>query len=491
MSVHSRSDASRLRSIARRAMIERGLLPDFSEAVMRQTSASIAARYESNTAVRDLRGLLWASIDNDDSRDLDQLSVSQAAADGAVRILVAVADVDALVGRGSAIDGHAEANTTSVYTAAEIFPMLPEKLSTELTSLGEGQDRLAIVIEMLVGTDGAITKSDVYRAVVCNRSKLAYNATARWLEGDAPAPRGIAAVAGLDEQLRAQDRVAQSMRALRHQHGALSLETIETRAVFDHDVLADLRPDEPNRAKRLIENLMIAANGVTAKYLEAKGLPTLRRVLRSPQRWQRIVDLAVESGERLPSAPSARALEEFLASRRRSDPARFADLSLSVVKLLGRGEYVVRLPGEAVEGHFGLAVQDYTHSTAPNRRFPDLVTQRLLKAAMAGEAMPYTPEQLQALARHCTEQEDNATKVERQVRKSAAALLLESRTGERFEGMVTGASGKGTWVRISRPAVEGRIVNGFEGLDVGDRVHVELVRTDVEHGFIDFARHRA
>jgi VacB/RNase II family 3'-5' exoribonuclease len=488
MSTHSGSDASRLRSIARRAMLERGLLPEFSEAVMTQTSAAIAAHYEPNTAVRDLRGLLWASIDNDDSRDLDQLSVSQPAADGAVRILVAVADVDALVKRGSAIDGHAEANTTSVYTAAQMFSMLPEKLSTDLTSLGEGQDRLAIVIEMVVGVDGVITKSNVYRAIVCNRSKLAYNATARWLEGDAPAPSGIAAVAGLDEQLRAQDRAAQSMRALRHQHGALSLETIETRAVFDGDVLADLRPDEPNRAKQLIENLMIAANGVTAKYLDAKGLPTLRRMLRSPERWQRIVDLAAETGERLPAAPSGHALEEFLASRRRSDPARFPDLSLSVVKLLGRGEYVVRLPGESVEGHFGLAVQDYTHSTAPNRRFPDLITQRLLKAAIAGEAMPYSTDQLQALARHCTEQEDNATKVERQVRKSAAALLLESRIGQRFEGMVTGASGKGTWVRISHPAVEGKIVNGHEGLDVGDRVHVKLVRTDVERGFIDFVR---
>jgi exoribonuclease-2 len=434
--------------------------------------------------------LLWASIDNDDSRDLDQLSVSQPALDGAVQILVAVADVDAIVHRASAIDGHAEANTTSVYTAAEIFPMLPEKLSTDLTSLGEGHDRLAIVIEMLVAADGVVTKSDVYRAVVCNRAKLAYNAVAAWIDGTAPEPRPMTAVAGLDEQIRIQDRAAQAMRALRHEHGALSLETIQTRAVFDGEVLSDLRPDQPNRAKQLIENLMIAANGVTAKYLEAKGLPSLRRVLRSPERWQRIVDLAAESGERLPPEPSARALEEFLASRRRSDPARFADLSLSVIKLLGRGEYAVRLPAESIEGHFGLAVQDYTHSTAPNRRFPDLVTQRLLKAAIAGQAMPYNTAQLQALARRCTAQEDNATKVERQVRKSAAALLLESRIGQRFDGMVTGASAKGTWLRISNPPVEGKIVNGFEGLDVGDRVRVELVRTDVEHGFIDFARDR-
>ncbi|MDB5866255.1 MAG: rnb [Betaproteobacteria bacterium] len=491
MSTHQGSDTGRLRSIARRAMLERGLLPEFSAAVTNETNAIVDGPYEPNAAVRDLRHLLWASIDNDDSRDLDQLSVCRPAVDGAVQILVAVADVDGIVHRASAIDGHAEANTTSVYTAAQMFPMLPEKLSTDLTSLGQGQDRLAIVIEMLVGEDGVVTKSDVYRAVVCNRAKLAYNAVAAWIDGTASEPRGITAVAGLDEQLRTQDRVAQAMRALRHQHGALSLETIETRAVFDGDVLSDLRPDQPNRAKQLIENLMIAANGATARYLEAKGLPSLRRVLHSPERWQRIVDLAAESGERLPSEANALALDEFLASRRRSDPAGFADLSLSVVKLLGRGRYAVQRPGETVEGHFGLAVHDYTHSTAPNRRFPDLVTQRLLKAAIAGQPMPYSTEQLQALARHCTEQEDNAAKVERQVRKSAAALLLESRIGQRFDGMVTGASGKGTWVRISHPLVEGRIVNGFEGLDVGDRVRVKLVRTDVEHGFIDFVRDRA
>ena len=481
------NDLTRLRSIARRAMLQRGLLPDFSAAAVAEANAAQASG-GAGTHIHDLRGLLWASIDNDDSRDLDQISVSEPAVDGAVKILVAVADVGATVRRDSAIDEHAKTNTTSVYTAAEIFPMLPEKLSTDLTSLAEDEDRLAVVIDMVVGDDGSIRKSDVYCAVVRNRAKLAYNAVAAWLDGIAPVPPRIAAVAGLDAQLRAQDRVAQTMKALRHQHGALSLETIETRAVFDADVLSDLRPDEPNRAKQLIEEFMIAANGVTAKFLEAKGLPSLRRVLRSPERWARLVEIAAESGERLPSAPNARALEEFLASRRRTDPERFPDLSLSVIKLLGRGEYVVQLPAAAVEGHFGLAVNDYTHSTAPNRRFPDLITQRLLKAAIAGEPMPYDEEQLQALARHCTEQEDNATKVERQVRKSAAALLLASKIGERFDGIITGASGKGTWVRISHPSVEGKIVNGFEGLDVGDRVRVKLVRTDVELGFIDFAR---
>jgi len=407
-----------------------------------------------------------------------------------VKILVAVADVDATVKKGSATDGHAWTNTTSVYTAAEVFPMLPEKLSTDLTSLAEGQERLAIVMEMAVSADGTVAESEVYRAVVLNRAKLAYDGVAAWLDGTAPAPPRLSAVPGLDEQLRIQNRVAQAMKGLRHRHGALSLETLEARAVFDGDVLADLRPDEKNRAKELIEDFMIAANGATANYLEGKGFPSLRRVLRAPERWERIVKLAADLGERLPPSPSARALEGFLAKRHRADPARFPDLSLSVVKLLGSGEYALELPGQRTDGHFGLAVRDYTHSTAPNRRYPDLATQRLLKAAMAGRPAPYSNEELNALARHCTEQEDNAAKVERQVRKSAAALLLESRIGERFDAMVTGASEKGTWVRIFQPAVEGKLVHGFNGLDVGDRVRVELVHTDVERGFIDFVRSR-
>jgi exoribonuclease-2 len=469
-------------------MIQRGLQPDFSPAALAETAAVTGAATETDAAIRDLRGLLWCSIDNDDSRDLDQLSVAEPTTGGTVTIRVAVADVDAVVREGSAIDGHARTNTTSVYTAAEIFPMLPEKLSTDLTSLGEGQARLAIVIEMEVAADGTVTKSDVYRAVVLNRAKLAYNSVAAWLDGTAPAPPPLAAVAGLDQQLRTQDKVAQAMKGLRHQHGALSLDTLEARVVFDGEALADLRPDEKNRAKELIEDFMIASNGVTATYLERKGYPSLRRVLRAPERWARIVALAAGVGGRLPSQPSARALEEFLAERRRADPVGFPDLSLSVVKLLGSGEYVVQIPGQTVDGHFGLAVRDYTHSTAPNRRFPDLITQRVLKAAMASRPSPYAGDGLDALARHCTEQEDNAAKVERQVRKSAAALLLTPRIGQRFDAIVTGASDKGTWVRIFRPAAEGKVVRGFQGLDVGDRTRVELVHTDVERGFVDFAR---
>jgi VacB/RNase II family 3'-5' exoribonuclease len=477
-----------LQAIARRAMTERGLEPDFSAAARAEADAITKPPSEAGSFIRDLTGLLWASIDNDDSRDLDQLTVAEPLANGAVKILVAVADVDATVKKDSAIDEHARTNTTSVYTAAQVFPMLPEKLSTDLTSLGEDQKRLAIVIEMLVGADGAINESAVYRAVVLNRAKLAYNSIAAWLEGAAAPPPKLAAVRGLDELMRVQDRTAQAMKNRRHQQGALSLETIQTRALFNGDVLADLLPDEKNRAKELIEDFMIAANGVTAKYLEGKALPSLRRILRTPERWDRIVTLAATLGERLPETANAGALEEFLIKRQRADALRFPDLALSVVKLLGSGEYAVQRPGQGPNGHFGLAVRDYTHSTAPNRRFPDLITQRLLKAALAGRPPAYGDDELGALARHCTEQEDNAAKVERQVRKSAAALLLASRIGERFDALVTGASEKGTWVRILRPSVEGRLVRGVEGLDVGDHVQVELVSTDVERGYIDFAR---
>ena len=480
-----------LRGIARRAMRERGLEPDVSPAVLAESGAlRAAATAGGDAAIRDLRGLLWASIDNDDSRDLDQLSVAEPLDKGAVRILVAIADVDALVAKGSATDRHAEVNTTSVYTEAEVFPMLPEHLSTDLTSLNQDQERLALVIDMTVAADGTVTESDVYRAVVLNRAQLAYNSVAAWLEAGGPAPPRLESVPGMGELLRIQDRVAQAMKKLRHERGALNLQTVAARPVFDGEVLTDLRPDERNRAKELIEDFMIAANGVTARYLGARGFPSLRRLLRSPERWERIVGLAADLGERLPAAPDAAALDAFLARRRAADPTRFPDLSLSVVKLLGSGEYAVQLAGGASEGHFGLAVRDYTHATAPNRRFPDLITQRLLKAAIAGRPAPYSNDELETLARHCTEKEDAAAKVERQVRKSAGALLLSSRIGERFEALVTGASAKGTWVRVvpPGPAVEGRVVRGFAGLDVGDHTRVELVHTDVDRGFIDFAR---
>ena len=483
----SSNDRATLAAIARRAMIERGLEPDFPPAA-KQELAGIGGPAVATDEVRDLRELLWASIDNDDSRDLDQLAVAESLAGGRVRILVSVADVDALVRKGSALDGHASRNTTSVYTPAAIFPMLPEALSTDLTSLNEDQDRIAVVADMVFETDGSLATSNLYRAHVRNHGKLAYRSVAAWLDGEGSAPRRVAEIPGLDENLRLQDSLAQRLVAVRHRHGALSLETIQTNAVFDGDVLSDLDLDRRNRAKQLIEDFMIATNGVTATYLASKKFPSLRRVLRSPERWDRIAQLASDFGEQLPKEPDAVALETFLERRRKVAPEKFPDLSLAVVKLIGRGEYALDLPGGVAPGHFGLAVKDYTHSTAPNRRFPDLITQRLLKAAMAGAPLPYTIPELTELAKHCTEQEDAATKVERRVRKSAEALLLSGRITEHFDAIVTGASPKGTWVRIFQPPVEGKLERGFQGLDVGDHVHVKLVHTDVERGFIDFVR---
>ena len=366
--------------------------------------------------------------------------------------------------------------------------MLPERLSTDLTSLADRQDRLAVVIELTVGADGSLAGSEVYRAAVTNHAKLAYDAVAGWLEGTGPVPPALAAVAGLDASLRLQDEVARLLRASRHERGALDLQTIEARPVFAAGEITDLEPQERNRAKDLIEDLMVAANGVTARFLAAKGFPSLRRVVRTPKRWERIVEVAAQVGEALPAQPDARALGAFLARRRAADPLRFPDLSLTVVKLLGAGEYVLERPDREAPGHFGLAVRDYTHATAPNRRFPDLLTQRLVKAALAGAPPPYSPEELGELARHCTAQEDAANKVERQVAKSAAAMLLAGKAGQTFDGIVTGASAKGTWVRVFRPPVEGRLVRGFEGADVGERIRVRLARTDVERGFIDFER---
>lgn len=476
-----------LHAIAHDVMLQRGLLPDFSDAVLHEVKA-ISGPAASGPSVRDMRQLLWFSIDNDDSRDLDQLTWAEALADGRARALVAVADVDALVKKASAIDSHAFTNTTSVYTAGGTFPMLPERLSTDLTSLGEGVERLAIVVDMTVASDGTVIAGEVYRAVVLNKAKLAYNSVAAWLDGTGAAPPRIAEVKGLDENIRLQDRIAKELRNNRQSHGALQLETLETRAVYVGDRLTDMRADEQNRAKDLIEDFMVAANGVVARYFEGKGLPSLRRVLKTPKRWDRIVELARGLGYRLPDAPDAAALDAFLEKRRSAEPERFPDLSLSVIKLLGSGEYSLEVPGQTVEGHFALAVRDYTHSTAPNRRFPDLVTQRLLKAALGGYSAPYSNAELSALAAHCTIQEDNAKKVERQVSKSAAALLLSARIGQLFDGIVTGASDKGTWARISGPAAEGKVVSGFEGLDVGDLVRVKLLHTNVAKGFIDFAR---
>ncbi|MBL8111402.1 MAG: RNB domain-containing ribonuclease [Acidobacteria bacterium] len=485
----NRNDRSDLAALAREAMRERGLSPEFEPAVLAEVAA-MPSDPPADGDVLDLTGLCWVSIDNDDSRDLDQLSVGERLADGGVKVLVAIADVDALVKKGSPTDGHARTNTTSVYTAGGVFPMLPERLSYDLTSLNEDVDRLAMVIEMTVANDGAITAQDVYRALVRNRAQLAYDTVAAWLDEGGPAPARVAADPEVAAQIRLQAEAAGNLRRVRFEEGALTLQSIEARPVFDGMTIVDVAAQLPNRAKNLIEDLMVASNGVTARFLEDRGFPSLRRIVREPARWLKIVEVAKEYGEVLPGAPDSRALSAFLAARKKADPLRFPDLSLVIVKLMGPGEYTVERPGEDGPGHFGLAVKDYTHSTAPNRRYPDLITQRLLKAAIARSALPYSAEELDELARHCTDREDDANKVERRLRKSAAALLLSQRHGETFEGVVTGASDKGTWVRLLRPPVEGRVVRGFQGLDVGDRVAVTLLDTDVARGFIDFGRAR-
>ena len=488
MNANDKQHRAILQSIAHRAMIERGLLPDFSAEALAELGGIQTPAAITGEPVRDLRDLLWASIDNDDSLDLDQLTVAEALPGDKIKILVAVADVDSLVKNGSAIDEHARHNTTSVYTAAEIFPMLPEKLSTNLTSLNFNEERLSIVVEMVIDADGSLQDSDIYRARVRNHAKLAYNSIAGWLEGSGILPEAVAAVKGLDENLRMQDRTAQGLKNFRHVHGALSLETIEAKPVFDGDEIRDLEVETKNRAKEIIEDFMIAANGVTARYLASKKSPSIRRVVRTPKRWDRIVEIAGEHGFKLPVNPDSKALEGFLTKEKAADPLRFPDLSLAVIKLLGAGEYIAELPGDTAPGHFGLAVRDYTHSTAPNRRYTDLITQRLLKATIGGASSPYSNDELGVLAIHCTEEEDAANKVERQVGKSAAALLLESRIGEQFDAIVTGASSKGTWVRLLNVPVEGKLVQGFNGMDVGDRMRVQLIDTNVERGYIDFKK---
>jgi exoribonuclease-2 len=467
-------------------MQEHGFLPDFSAAAIDQLS-NIQIKVPGIIATtKDLRQLPWLSIDNDDSRDLDQLTTAELLAGSEVKILVAVADVDTLVKKNSAIDQHAHQNTTSIYTAGKTFPMLPESLSTNLTSLNYQEDRPAVVIEMIIDDAGDIKSSDIYQATVSNKAKLAYNAVSAWLEGKTAIP--LAIDPSIAENLRIQDKVAQKLRLKRHLRGALELQTLEARPIFTGDEIKDLQVEETNRAKQIIEDFMIAANDITAVFLKEKQIPSLRRVVRSPKRWDRIVEIAALHNFQLPTEPDSKALADFLIKQKAADPLRFPDLSLIIIKLLGSGEYVVELPNETAPGHFGLAVKDYTHSTAPNRRFPDLITQRIVKATLSGQTSPYSQPELIELAKHCTLKEDDANKVERQVAKSAAAMLLASRIGNQFDAICTGAADKGTWVRIFKPPIEGRLMRGFEGIDVGHQLRVKLIHVDVNQGFIDFER---
>ncbi|MGA2598403.1 MAG: RNB domain-containing ribonuclease [Bryobacteraceae bacterium] len=473
---------------ARQEMIHEGFQPDFPPGTDAQVAA-LKSQPAPNAAqnVRDLRSLLWSSIDNDTSRDLDQIEVAERVAEG-IRVLVGIADVDSDVPIGSPIDDHARSQTTTVYTGVKTFPMLPEALSTGLTSLNENADRLAIVVELLVGPDGCLNGSGIYRALVRNRAQLAYNSVGAWLEGSGASPPKVAASADLQVQLKLQDEAAQALRAQRHRLGALNFDRVEAEPVVSNGHVQDLAVRQANRATRLIEDFMIAANEVMARTLLEKGVSSIRRIVKSPERWPRIVELAARYGEQLPGQPDATALSAFLQKQKTADPVHYADLSLAVIKLMGPGEYVLSKPGDERQGHFALAVLDYTHSTAPNRRFADLVTQRLIKSAFNSHKAPYSEDELASIARNCTLKEDAARKVQRTMQKRIAAVAMHGRIGQTFDGVVTGNTPKGVFVRVLKPPVEGRLIRGEQGVDVGDQVRVTLVATDPQQGFIDFAR---
>jgi VacB/RNase II family 3'-5' exoribonuclease len=477
-----------LQAVAKDIMRQHGFEPDFPPAVQQQLMDLRAhpPAITAGGAVRDLRSQLWSSIDNDTSRDLDQIEVAERLPNGNVKVMVGIADLDVFLPKKSAIDQHAARETTTVYAGVRNFPMLPEELSTGKTSLLENQDRLSVVIEFVVEGDGHVASSDVYRAVVRNRAQLQYNSVGAWLEAKAAAPPKVAASADLQAQLKLQDEVAQKLRSRRYENGALDLQTDEIYPVMMNAQVVDVVNQQKNHATELIEDFMIAANGVVARMLEK--VSSLRRIVKKPERWDRIVQLAAESGDKLPADPDSKALNDYLLKRKAADPDHFSDLSLAVIKLIGPGEYVLERPGDLAPGHFGLAVQDYTHSTAPNRRFPDIVTQRLVKAMLAGQTNPYSDDELSAIAANCTEKGDAARKVEREMSKRLAAVALQNRIGAIFDAVVTGVTPKGTFVRVLQPRIDGLLAQGQQGVDVGDQFRVKLIRTDVQHGFIDFAR---
>jgi VacB/RNase II family 3'-5' exoribonuclease len=477
-----------LKATARQIMIAEGFDPDFPVGVPQQL-AEIAAHPPSlapASGIRDLRSLLWSSIDNDTSKDLDQIEVAERAPNGSVTVMVGIADVDAFVAQGSPIDQHAARETTTVYAGICNFPMLPEELSTGASSLLENVDRPAIVVEFVVDAGGSIITSDVYRALVRNRAQLTYNAVGSWLEQTATAPPKVAASADLQAQLKLQDEVAQALKKLRYQHGALNIDTSEVRPVVLNEQVVDVVKQEKNRATELIEDFMIAANGVVARML--LKVSSLRRIVKTPEHWDGIVRLAAAQGGSLPAQADSKALNDFLVKRKATDPDHFADLSLAVIKLMGPGQYVLERPGDPEQGHFGLAVQDYTHSTAPNRRFADVVTQRLIKSLLDGKAGPYSDDALAGIATNCTQKEDAARKVEREMTKRMSAVAMTHRIGETFDAMVTGVTPKGTFVRVLEPRVEGLLAQGQQGLHVGDKLRVRLTRTDVQRGYIDFVK---
>jgi exoribonuclease-2 len=470
---------------ARQEMIDHGFHPDFPPGVDQQI-AQIRTRHPDNNA-RDLRNLLWSSIDNDTSRDLDQIEVAERTADG-IRVKVAIAEVAFAVDQRTPIDNHAADQTTTVYTGVKNFSMLPEELSTDLTSLNENQDRMAVVIEYTVTQDGSVTAPDVYRALVRNHAQLAYNSTGAWIETGENAPPKIAASPELQAQLKLQDEAAQQLCEARHKLGALDFDRVEVEPVISDGHIEDIQQRRRNRATRLIEDFMVAANHVMAEKLSSAGVSSIRRVVVTPERWPRMVQLAKEHGETLPAQPDAAALNALLKKIQAKDPDHYEEASLAIIKLMGSGQYVLVKKGESDPGHFALAVHDYTHSTAPNRRFSDLVTQRLIRSVLAKSAVPYSDDDLAAIAKNCTEKEDAARKVERKMEKRIAAVALRSRIGQVFKGVITGNTPKGVFVRIFNPPAEGMLLRGQQGVDVGDVLQVKLVGADPQRGFIDFAR---
>jgi len=484
----SQTSSINLQAMAAQVVQARGFHPDFSPEVQQQL-ANIAAHPPQlipSNKVRDLRTLLWSSIDNDTSKDLDQIEVAERLPNGDVKVMIGIADVDAFVAKDTPIDQHAERETTSVYTGVTIYPMLPNALSTGASSLLENADRPAVVTEFVVDASGAVTSSDVYRALVRNAAQLTYSAVGAWLEGTAPAPPKVAASPNLQAQLKLQDQTAQALKNLRYANGALDIDTSEVMPLLMNNQVADVVKVEKNRATDLIEDFMVAANGVVARLLGK--VSSLRRIVKTPVHWDGIVRLAAQQGVKLPATPDSKALNDYLVQRRAADPDHFADLSLAVIKLIGPGEYVLERPGDPEQGHFGLAVQDYTHSTAPNRRFADIVSQRLVKALLDGKPGPYSDNDLSAIAANCTEKGDAARKVERDMSKRFAAIAMSHRVGDTFDAIVTGATPKGTFVRVLQPRMEGLLTQGGQGMNVGDRLRVRLTRTDVQHGFIDFVK---
>jgi VacB/RNase II family 3'-5' exoribonuclease len=481
-----------LLAAARREMIHQGFDPDFAPGTEEQVD-EIKSRppVAPEDDIRDLRDLLWSSIDNDTSKDLDQVEFAERTPNG-IRVLVGVADVDADVPAGTPIDQHAGKETVTVYTAVHNFPMLPEELSTDLTSLNENEDRRAVVVEMLVDAEGSIASSSIYRAILRNKAQLAYNGTGAWLEGGASgkaaAPAKIAASVELQAQLKLQNEAATALRRERDQRGALHFDRLEAVAMVTDGRIQDVQAAQKTRANDIIEDFMVGANGVMAKTLKDANRSSIRRVVKTPERWPRIVELAARYEQKLPDTPDSRALSAFLQHCHKVDPDHYQDIALAVIKLMGPGEYVMSRPGDTADGHFGLAAQDYTHSTAPNRRYSDIVTQRLVKAYLAKAPAPYTDDALNAIARKCTLMEHAARKVERAMGKRVAAVAMQSRIGQRFDAVVTGASSSGTFVRIFNPPIEGMLCQGHEGLDVGDTLQVTLTRADPERGYIDFCR---